>query len=318
MVASLALSQAAQAVAYLAYVAWLSDAVSAKRWGRFFAARNIGELSVLLFVPVIAGYARDWWKLHVDPALMNWAYVVTYLLGAILLLTSLVPLLPIPDKGASPQELRVGNWRRLREAFRDRSLRYLLIHNWWLAIANGLTQAAFFSYLFGPLRIGLGKTYVLQDVMHAVGIPVSLAAGVIADRRGNKRLMIVGVLIAGSSLFFWLSATPDHWWWLFPAYACWGAFPAVNIPGRNLVLKLSPASDNATPMALYRQIGGLLAGLSGLAGGYWLERLIAQRFSVELAGLQLGPYQVLFMTSLVGRLTAVLWLLPIRESPQQR
>ena len=82
MVASLALSQAAQAVAYLAYVAWLSDAVSAKRWGRFFAARNIGELSVLLFVPVIAGYARDWWKLHVDPALMNWAYVVTYLLGA--------------------------------------------------------------------------------------------------------------------------------------------------------------------------------------------------------------------------------------------
>ena len=239
-------------------------------------------------------------------------------LGRILLLTSLVPLLPIPDKGASPQELRVGNWRRLREAFRDRSLHYLLIHNWWLAIANGLTQAAFFSYLFGPLRIGLGKTYVLQDVMHAVGIPVSLAAGVIADRRGNKRLMIVGVLIAGSSLFFWLSATPDHWWWLFPAYACWGAFPAVNIPGRNLVLKLSPASDNATPMALYRQIGGLLAGLSGLAGGYWLERLIAQRFSVELAGLQLGPYQVLFMTSLVGRLTAVLWLLPIRESPQQR
>ncbi len=35
MVASLALSQAAQAISYVAYVAWLSDAVPARRWGRF-------------------------------------------------------------------------------------------------------------------------------------------------------------------------------------------------------------------------------------------------------------------------------------------
>jgi len=59
---SLALSQAAQAISYVSYVAWLSDAVPSGRWGRFFAARNVGELSVLLVVPVAAGYSRDWWS----------------------------------------------------------------------------------------------------------------------------------------------------------------------------------------------------------------------------------------------------------------
>lgn len=318
MVASLALSQAAQAISYVAYVAWLSDAVPAKRWGRFFAVRNIGELSVLLFVPVVAGYSRDWWKSHVDADLLNWAYVVTYLLGVMLLLASIGPLLAIADKGASSAELHIGNFRRLLEAFGDRSMRCLLIHNWWLATANGLTQAAFFGYLYGPLKVGLGATYVLFDVMHAVGIPVSLASGAIADRRGNKRLMIAGVLVAGSSLFFWLRATPNEWWWLFAAYACWGAFPAVNITGRNLVLKLAPAGDNATPMALFRQIGGILAGLSGLAGGYWLERLNTEGVTLNLAGRELNGFQILFLVSLVGRLSAALWLLPIREPREGR
>src|ERR1700685_4536799 len=249
LIGSLAVSQSAQAIAYVAYMAWLSSAVPSGRWGRFFATRNVGELIALLVVPVAAGYSRDWWKSHVAGDLLSWAYVVAYLVGGALLLASMVPLLAIGDSGASPAEMRVTNRRRLRGVFCDRSMRCLLIHNWWLSTANGLTQAAFAGYLYGPLRLGLGANYVLNDVMHAVSIPTSLAAGVIADRRGNKGMMIVGVLVAGSSLFFWLKATPAQWWWLFAASACWGAFPLVDIGGRNLVLKLAPRGDNAAPMA---------------------------------------------------------------------
>jgi hypothetical protein len=125
--------------------------------------------------------------------------------------------------------------------------------------------------------------------------------------------MFAGVLTAGSSLFFWLRASPAQWWWLIGGYACWGAFPAVNITGRNLVLKLSPQGDNATALALFRQVGGLLAGLSGLFGGYWLDRLNAAETALDLGLFRLGAFQIVFLTSLVGRLTAALWLLPIRE-----
>jgi hypothetical protein len=240
-------------------------------------------------------------------------YVATFLAGIGLLTASMIPLWGIPEPDEPPAAWRVGEWRRLREAFQDPSLRNLLIHGWWLALANGLTQSAFFGYLYGPLAIGLGTVSLLNNVRHAVGIPVSWATGVIADRDGNKRLMIAGVLVAGSSLFFWLRADAGQWWWLIGAYACWGAFPAVNITGRNLVLKLSPAGDNTTPMALFRQVGGMLAGLSGLVGGIWLDRLNAAGFTLELGSWRLGPYQVLFAVSLAGRLSAALWLLGVRE-----
>ncbi len=83
------------------------------------------------------------------------------------------------------------------------------------------------------------------------------------------------------------------------------------------MLKLAPPGDNATPMALFRQVGGLLAGLSGLAGGFWLDRLNADGFTLHLAGCELGSFQILFLTSLIGRLSAALWLLPIREPPEE-
>jgi hypothetical protein len=214
MVVSLALAQATQAISYVAYLAWLADAVPSGRWGRFFALRNVGELAVLMVVPVVGGVLRDWWKRRVPPSELHWIYLAAYGFGVVLLVASMVPLFAIAERPATAAALRVGNLRRLGDAFANCSLRYLLIHNWWLALANGLTQSAFFGYLFGPLHIGLGMIYVLNDVMHAVGIPVSWISGLIADRRGNKWLMFAGVLTAGSSLFFWLRASPAQWWWL--------------------------------------------------------------------------------------------------------
>lgn len=313
LVTSLALSEAAQAIAYVAYLAWLADSVSSNRWGRFFAARNIGDLSVLLIFPIAGGFLRDYWKQTGNPAFMVWAYSLTYCSGVLLHLISMWPLLSVPEKSPSLPESEVGDLERFGDAFRNRSLRFLLVHNWWLAAANGLTQAAFHRFLFGPLQIGLGTTSILNDVMRAIGIPVSWMTGIIADRYGNKRLMIAGVLVASSGLLFWLLASPGQWWWVFGAYACWGAFPAVNITGANLVFKLAPAGDNAAAMALFRQIGGLLAGLSGLAGGIWLDRLNAAGFVLDLNFCQLGSFQILFLASLIGRFTSAVWLLPIRE-----
>ena len=125
-------------------------------------------------------------------------------------------------------------------------------------------------------------------------------------------------MIAGSALVFWLLATPEHWWWLFVAYFLWGGFAAANISGRNLALKLSPRSDNTTQLALFRQVAGLLAGLSGLLGGVWLDSLRESEFLIEWGSYRFESYQLLFVVSLFGRLTAVLWILPIQEPGARR
>ena len=192
-------------------------------------------------------------------------------------------------------------------------MRFLLIHSWWLAIANGLTQAVWFLYLFRVLDVQLAMFYVLYGVMRLVKIPVSWGAGRYCDRFGNKALLFWGVIVAGLAMVFWIVATPTAWWWVFGAFFCWGAFAAVNIAGRNLALKLSPRSDNTAHLALFRQVAGMLAGLSGLMGGLWLDALLQSEFGYTLGSYRLEGYQLLFLISLVGRLTAAFWILPIHE-----
>jgi hypothetical protein len=55
--------------------------------------------------------------------------------------------------------------------------------------------------------------------------------------------------------------------------------------------------------------------LAGLLGGAALDRLLhKQSWLLTVWGVQ--PYQLLFGISWLGRLTAALWLIPIRVSPR--
>jgi MFS family permease len=181
-----------------------------------------------------------------------------------------------------------------------------------------LTQSAFYGFAVRELGIGLGTYHVLLNVMNLAMIPASALAGMISDRRGNKWLLFCAVLLASSGLLFWFAATPEQWWWLFGAYALWGAFAAANIAGPNLLLKLSPRSDNSAQLALFRQIGGLVAGVSGLFGGLWLQSLLDVSFEARYGGFRIDAYRVLFLVSLGGRWASVLWILPIREHGDSR
>lgn len=323
MVGCLAVYQALQSIAYLAYLSWMADLIPEHQWGRFFAKRNIAKLCVLLIVPVSAAFLRDVWKNSVIagdmPAeIAQLAYVVAFAVGVALLLLSMIPLLRLPDVAVRSTTVERPDWKLIGDAWKNRSFRFLLIHNWWLAFANGLTQTAFIFYLFGPLGISLATFYLLYAVMRVVKIPVSSAAGLVCDHFGNKASLFWGIVVASSAMLFWLLATPEQWWWLFAAYFLWGAFAAANISGRNLALKLSPRSDNTTHLALFRQVGGMLAGLSGLLGGLWLDSLKDNEFLIQIGTYRFENYQLLFLVSFLGRITSVLWIAPIEEPGARR
>jgi len=304
-----------QAVAYLAYISWLSDLVNNKHWGQFFAWRNIAKICVLLVVPVSGGFLRDWWKQNSAPSVAMWAYVATYLVGTILMVCSLWPMLrlsAVPVKFVSA--VKQTQARGLRGWYHHRSLLFLYIHNWWLAFFNGLTQSVFFSFLFGSLHISLGWFYVLLSIMRVVKLPVSYYSGKYCDHNKDKQILMFSLLGASSGLLFWMMATPAQPLWVAGGYAAWGLFAAANISGRNLLLKLAPSSDNATELALFRQVGGMLAGLSGLLGGFLLQRMLNANSQWELYTIQVTPFQLLFAISLLGRYLALLWLIPVRES----
>jgi predicted MFS family arabinose efflux permease len=132
-------------------------------------------------------------------------------------------------------------------------------------------------------------------------------AGRISDRFGDLRALIVSSFAVSLAIVFPLIATRERWYLQFGAYAVWGLFGIVNLCSQTLALRLAPRGDNTIQLSLFRQVSGLLAGLAGLVGGWWLDRLLAT------AGGAISPYHILFGVSLVGRLTAPFWLLGIRE-----
>ncbi len=319
-----------QVVAYLAYLSWLSDLVDQKQWGKFFATRNIAKVVVLLIVPVAGGFLRDWWRKGASPEVALWAYVVAFVIGTLLMTLSLLPMLKLSDIPIRfiPINPQIKNMKRLHW-FKNVSLRWLLVHNWWLAFFNGFTQSVFFLFLFTELKISLGWYYVLMGLMRLVKIPVSWMTGLFSDRGEDKKILMISILLASSAMIFWILATPAQPMWIAGAYLLWGIYAAANISGRNLLLKLSPPSDNSTELALFRQIGGMLAGVSGLLGGFilfemfqphqdtFLGKIVTNLYhDTFLSNGMLSSYQLLFAFSLVGRLLSVLWLLPIREQSQ--
>ena len=324
---SLAAASLVNAVGYVAFVSWVSDLVPEQRWGRFFALRQIVRLGVMLTVPIAGGFLRDWWKQQelsgaISSEKVLLLYVAAFVLGVGLTLLSVWPLRHIPDVGTpatGPASRRnfTRTGRQIVAAFRHRSLRFLLLHAWWLSAANGLTQAAFFGWLFGPLKVGLGMFYLLLAVMQLVQIPVSHFAGIWSDRHGDRNLLALSLLVASCALPCWLLSSPEAPGWIYLAYALFGAFAAANIAGRNLLLRLAPRSDNTIPLTLFRQVSGLIAGLSGLAGGFWLDHLHEAETVVHLGSVALGPFQLLFVISWIGRVTAILWLWPIAEPARQ-
>ncbi len=316
LIVALAVSQVLQSISYVALLSWLADLVPETRWGRFFATRNLARIAVQMVVPVAAGYARDYWKSHLPASVALWAYVLAFAIGTLLLLLSMIPLIRLPDP--TRHQPSSDDPHVLERVADRRSFLLLLIHGWWLAAANGLTQAAFFRYRIGPLNISLGTYYLLENTMLAVMIPVSLISGRISDRRGNKWLLFWGVTIAAAAMPVWLVVTRERWWVLFFAQAFWGAFAAANLGGYNLLLKLSPRRGNTLHLALFQQGSGLLAGLSGLFGGWWLDQLLAASFHAQVGSYNVDAYRLLFLISFAGRITAPLWILPIREPEPPR
>jgi len=324
MIGCLALSQAAQAIAFVAYLSWLSDLVPDHRWGRFFALRQIATLVILLIVPVVAGYARDHWRNHFtdDQALL--AYVVAFALGISLLFCSLLPMLRVPTIAISanaghlfyrgaPTQGRFLSVRAIWQALQDKQFRRLCGYSWWLAFWSGLTQVVTFKFLYGPLAISLGTYYLLSSIMKLVQIPVCWGTGIVSDRYGNKTVLSAGVLATALAMPFFCFAGVSQWWWVFAAYVMWGGWGAVNIAAPNLMLKLSPRSDNAANIALFRHVAGLVAGMSGILGGIWFESLTGKTMSIPATSISLDPYQFLFLVSFVGRALTIAWIIPIRE-----
>jgi Na+/melibiose symporter-like transporter len=261
----------------------------------------------------LGGQAIRWQKSHLPDDQQFWFYVIAFTIGGIVAALSFVPMATLPAIKTVPAFEPGRMIGPLKSALADRDFRFLLLWAGHMALAQGLTQAVITKYQIEVLRIPLDGYLRMVAIMLSIQAVLSIIAGYLSDRLGDRNLLFFSHLLVGLAMVFPLLATPEHPDWQLGAYVTWGLFGIVNVVMSTLAWRLAPRSDNTSYLGLFRPLTGLTAAAAGIVGGVWLDRLLKAGWSTDLLGRSWTGFHLLFLASLLGRVTAPFWLLGIRK-----
>lgn len=182
--------------------------------------------------------------------------------------------------------------------------RFLVYFAVWMFAVN-LSNPFFNLYLLDTLSLDVGVVTIYNSLSAAANLLLMLFWGRIADRMGNRfLLLLVGILVAVTPLL-WLGTGANSlsiWLW-FPLLHLLGGgtWAAIDLCNNNLQMGIAPVRHQAH----YFAIAGAIAGLSG-ALGTTVGGLLAE---TTVYGGLLG----VFALSSVIRLLALLPLVFVKE-----
>lgn len=304
---------------YLAMVAlwsWIADLVPVEIRGRFLGRRErwmvAGEAAAMLCGGL---FVWGWQDLH--PTAPRWiAYVMTATLGGSLMIAALVPLALMPAMATSRTVRRGATLRSILAPFSDARFLRLLLFGCWFSLSNGLTQSAQFSYPKRVLGLILFVMLAMQTGMRLGQLAVSPWLGRLADRVGNRPVMLGCLFLVAQGPLFYMVSTPDHRWWIVGAWVVWIAYAGINVCLPNLMLKLSPGESNAPYIATFYAVTGLCYAGNTILGGALFDWL--GDWTGTCLGFELDYYRLIFLLGWIARSLGLLVLLLVIEESGRR
>ncbi len=253
--------------------------------------------------------------------------------GAVVLASSIAPLAWLPPRWGPARSAtrRTGASRPVAEGtcsagdvaaqavaqpWRDRRFWWLLAFGCWVAWFNGLTQSAQNIFPRAVLRFDLLPLQFMQTMMRLGQMSLGPWVGRASDRHGCRPVIILCQLVTALGPLFFALATPDRRWTLVGAWLSWSAFVGLNVCLPNLMLKLSGGRDRGAGIAGYFGLTTGVYAVASLVGGGLLDA--GRGGTWHLVGGSCDTFAVLFGLGFLGRLAAVLWLLPLEEPGARR
>ncbi len=187
----------------------------------------------------------------------------------------------------------------------------LLAFGCWFSFFNGVTQSAQNYFPLAVLGIPLILANSVQTGMRLGQWAVSPTVGRLADRLGNRPVMIVSQLLVAAGLLMYATATPEQLGWFVAAWVFWIAYAGLNVCLPNLLLRLSPRRFNPSYIAAFYAVSGVCYAASTVLGGVLVDHWGRATFS--FAGYATAFFPGLFVFGWAARSLGALWLLPIVE-----
>lgn len=304
LVALVALSSVFIAGNATLWTAWMGDVVPPRERGRYFGLRT----GVLGVVGTAANLAAGAWLDRVASPL-DFQVVLLVAVGSGLVAAALLARHAEPPVSAARLHFRETFTAPLSDpAFR----RFLLFAVYWQFAV--LVAAPFvLPYFLGPLKMSFTQVAVWSAIASVAGLVIAPLWGRLADRVGNKPVLAIATVGAGTLLpLCWMLAGPGRLWpiWVSAVVDAlvWGAIgPALF----NLALASAPRANRAAFIAAL----SAASGLAGFAGGLLSGPLFTlfQGLELRLGGLQWTAYHWLFLASGLLRAGAWRFLRPVFE-----
>lgn len=328
MLLAILVSWAAAHAATPAWMSWMSDLIPRRLRGRYFAVRNLASQPIALLVTVGVGYALDRTELLTQdhPDLM---LKVT---AAILAVAGLVGTLDIlcfcfvRDNGPPPAQPSTSDvLRRMWAPMRDANFRKYLSFNFVFVLGTGFVGQYVWLYLFDVVGWSNWKANLLL-----LGVPLVIRMvcyrmwGRMADRLGNKPVLLITGAITALGSVGWMLITPERFWagYLLVAFVTFG-WPGLEIASFNYILNLAgsgregSAARQATAGSAYVALNSTIVAVAGILSGVF-GSIIASGFAdlyypLPWLDTVLTYHGVLFLTSTVLRVLAMTWVVTLVE-----
>ncbi len=288
------------------WLSWMAALVPQRLRGRYFGFRNsASSLTNLIGVPLL-GLAVSAWPggtLSGYGAVVVFGVVVGLLsMGCQLFMTDVNPQLAPVTHSDTANPLPSGTaFSFLKDA---NFLKFLLYFGLWSFAVN--VSAPFFNlYMLDNLGIDFRAVTSYSSLNAGANLLMLVFWGKLADRIGNRPLLlIIGVLVSLTPLL-WLGAGSDAislWVWLPLLHLLdGGTWAAVNLCNNNLQMAVAPLRNQSSYFAIAAAVGGVCGAMGITAGG----------FLATPAGV--GGVAGLFALSAVLRLAALLPLVFVQE-----
>ncbi|GIX47312.1 MAG: MFS transporter [Candidatus Tectimicrobiota bacterium] len=312
LVGILALTSLLSSLSGVAWMAWMSDLVPEAQRGTYFGKRNLVAAACGMAALLLGGKVLSLWEQHFGEGHAT-GFLLLFAAGIAAGGVSAWFLSRVPDLPPAA----TGPGFRLRlfgQPFRDPNFLTLTLFVAAWTFATQLAAPFYGVFMLEHLRADFSLMTALSTLATLANMLMLKSWGPIADRLGNKPVILVAGGVLAVVPFLWILAPPAAYTLpLAVAHALSGACLAgASLSQFNILLKLAPPAGRSVYIAVFNATVGLIGGLAPVVGGSLSQAL--QGFQAIIGGITLSNLHVLFLLSAALQLLALALLQRVQEA----